>query len=149
MCNISRWESALELYLCLLCFEFLFFSPYKLVILMSFLYSCIFFSHFFSPCARSAGERAHQVVSCWHALPASWGAGEFFISVIFFYFLLCFYCYIKNKQWNSHIFFLNKQVFYWTPWGSFHKKINNISRAGPKERLVQRPGSKLGHLQLQ
>ena len=36
MCNISRWENAFELYLCLLCFEFLFFSPYKLVILMSF-----------------------------------------------------------------------------------------------------------------
>ena len=26
MCNISRWESAFELYLCLLCFDFLFFS---------------------------------------------------------------------------------------------------------------------------
>ena len=67
------------------------------------------FSHFFSPCATSAGERAHQVVSCWHALPASWGAGEFFLSVIFFYFLLFFYCYIKNKQ--SHLLFGQTSFF--------------------------------------
>ena len=71
-------------------------SPYSFCLVI--LYSCIFFSHFFLPCATSACERAHQVVSCWHALPASWGAGGFFLSLTF---LIFFSTFIATSKTNS------------------------------------------------
>ena len=154
MCNISRWESAFELYLSLFCFELLFFSPYKLVSLMSFLYSCMHdekkwenvYIHFltFSRHVQHQQVRERTKLSVVGTHCRHHEAQVDFFSVWFFF--ISFSSFIATSKTNSHIFFLDKQVFLLDAMRQLPQKINNISRA--KEWLVQRPGSKLGHLQL-